>query len=98
MPTTYIKKILEATVYDVAHETPIQKMDSMSETLGNTVLVKREDLQPVHSFKLRGAYNKISKIPPAASTVSWRLRPETTPRALPWRPRHHHHAHHHAEH
>ncbi len=65
MPTTYIKKILEATVYDVARETPIQQMDSMSEALGNTVLVKREDLQPVHSFKLRGAYNKISKIPPA---------------------------------
>ncbi len=65
MPATYIKKILEATVYDVARETPIQKMDSMSAALGNTVLVKREDLQPVHSFKLRGAYNKISKIPPA---------------------------------
>ncbi len=65
MPATYIKKILEATVYDVAHETPIQKMDSMSTALGNTVLVKREDLQPVHSFKLRGAYNKISNLPTA---------------------------------
>lgn len=64
MATPYIKKILEATVYDVAIETPIQQMDSLSEDLSNTVLVKREDLQPVHSFKLRGAYNKISKIPP----------------------------------
>lgn len=65
MPTTYIKKILEAAVYDVAIETPLQQMESISEALGNTVLVKREDLQPGHSFKLRGAYNKISKIPAA---------------------------------
>lgn len=65
MLSSYIKRILEATVYDVAIETPIQLMNTMSTKLGNTVLVKREDMQPVHSFKLRGAYNKISKLSPA---------------------------------
>jgi len=62
MPSTYIKKILEASVYDVAVETPIHPMPLLSENVGNNVLLKREDLQPVFSFKLRGAYNKISKL------------------------------------
>ena len=58
----YVKKILEASVYDVAVETPLDDMPLLSESVGNRVLIKREDLQPVYSFKLRGAYNKISKL------------------------------------
>lgn len=62
MPDQYIKRILEASVYDVAVETPIHVLPLLSENLGNEVLLKREDLQPVFSFKLRGAYNKLSKL------------------------------------
>ncbi len=60
MPTSYIKKILNARVYDVAVETPLMPMTQMSKRTGNTVLLKREDLQPVYSFKIRGAYNKMA--------------------------------------
>ena len=56
----YLKMILNSRVYDVAIETPLVIADRLSERLGNTVWFKREDLQPVHSFKLRGAYNKIA--------------------------------------
>jgi len=59
----YIKKILTARVYDVAIESPLEAMNRLSRRLNNRVLLKREDLQPVFSFKLRGAYNKISKLP-----------------------------------
>ena len=59
MPQSYIKKILKARVYDVAIESPIDRMPLMSKRLDNEVLLKREDLQPVFSFKLRGAYNKM---------------------------------------
>ncbi len=59
----YIKKILSARVYDVAIESPLEVMNRLSRRLNNRVLLKREDLQPVFSFKLRGAYNKISKLP-----------------------------------
>ncbi|MCB1615468.1 MAG: threonine ammonia-lyase, biosynthetic [Pseudomonadales bacterium] len=62
MPQTYIKKILDARVYDVAIETPIDHAVFLSERLNNTVLIKREDLQPVFSFKLRGAYNKMCQL------------------------------------
>ena len=62
MLTEYIKKILEARVYDVAVETPINSLKFLSEQLNNNIYVKREDLQPVFSFKLRGAYNKIDKL------------------------------------
>jgi threonine dehydratase len=55
----YLKKILRARVYDVADETPLDDAPRLSARLGNRVLIKREDLQPVFSFKLRGAYNKI---------------------------------------
>ena len=65
MLTEYIKKILEARVYDVAIETPINSMGFLSEQLNNNILVKREDLQSVFSFKIRGAYNKIDKLSPA---------------------------------
>ena len=59
----YIKKILTARVYDVAIESPLETMPRLSRRLNNRVLLKREDLQPVFSFKLRGAYNKIASLP-----------------------------------
>ena len=59
----YIKKILTARVYDVAIESPLDVMNRLSRRLNNRVLLKREDLQPVFSFKLRGAYNKIASLP-----------------------------------
>jgi threonine dehydratase len=59
----YLKMILNSRVYDVALETPLVVADRLSERLANTVWFKREDLQPVHSFKLRGAYNKIARLP-----------------------------------
>lgn len=62
MPQSYIKRILDARVYDVARETPIHEASLMSRRLENTVWLKREDLQPVFSFKLRGAYCKMSRL------------------------------------
>ncbi len=62
MPAQYLKRILSARVYEVASESPLERADWLSERLGNTVLLKREDLQPVHSFKLRGAYNKMAHL------------------------------------
>jgi threonine dehydratase len=58
----YVKKILAARVYDVAIETPVQSAPLISKRIGNNVLLKREDLQPVFSFKLRGAYNKVAML------------------------------------
>ena len=55
----YLQKILTARVYDVAHETPLDLARSLSRRVGNQVFLKREDSQPVFSFKLRGAYNKM---------------------------------------
>lgn len=62
MPDRYIKKILEARVYDVAIETPLDEAKGLSERLNNRIMLKREDEQPVFSFKLRGAYNKLSQL------------------------------------
>lgn len=62
----YVKMIQEARVYDVAVETPLEPAARLSQRLGNTVLFKREDLQSVFSFKLRGAYNKLVRLPPDA--------------------------------
>lgn len=59
MPHAYIKRILNARVYDVARETPFDRAPLMSRRIGNEVWFKREDLQPVFSFKCRGAYNKM---------------------------------------
>ncbi|MCK5817702.1 MAG: threonine ammonia-lyase, biosynthetic [Psychromonas sp.] len=56
----YLKKILLAPVYELAIETPLQPLEKLSKRLNNTILLKREDLQPIHSFKLRGAYNKLA--------------------------------------
>ncbi len=63
----YVKDILSAKVYDVAVETPIEKAEVLSQRLQNTVLLKREDMQPVHSFKIRGAYNKMAGLTPEAA-------------------------------
>ena len=60
MPINYIERILKSRVYDVARETPLDPVPLLSARLGNAVFLKREDLQPVFSFKLRGAYNKIA--------------------------------------
>jgi threonine dehydratase len=59
----YVKKILGARVYDVAIDSSLDAMPRLSKRLENTVLLKREDLQPVFSFKLRGAYNKMAGLP-----------------------------------
>ncbi|MCU0711449.1 MAG: threonine ammonia-lyase, biosynthetic [Pirellula sp.] len=59
---TYLQKILNAQVYDVAIESALEKGTKLSQRLGNNVWLKREDTQPVRSFKLRGAYNKMSKL------------------------------------
>ena len=62
MPYKYIEKILRAKVYDVALETPLDCAQTLSLRLNNHVYLKREDLQPIFSFKLRGAYNKIATL------------------------------------
>src|SRR5690242_20086832 len=62
MTDNYIERILRARVYDVAHESPLEAAARLSRRLGNQVLLKREDLQPVFSFKLRGAYNRIAHL------------------------------------
>ncbi len=59
----YVDLIDRANVYDVAIESPLELAPNLSARLGNRVLLKREDLQPVFSFKLRGAYNKIASLP-----------------------------------
>ena len=64
----YLERILKARVYDVAIETPLEPAPKLSRRLGVEVLFKREDLQPVFSFKLRGAYNKIASLPAEAIT------------------------------
>ncbi|MDC3359144.1 threonine ammonia-lyase, biosynthetic [Pseudomonadales bacterium] len=66
MQNKYIKKILEADVYDVAIQSPMEQAQVLSERLESEVFLKREDLQPVFSFKLRGAYNKIRQLDAAS--------------------------------
>ncbi|MEW5248318.1 threonine ammonia-lyase, biosynthetic [Microbulbifer discodermiae] len=63
MPESYIKRILDARIYDVATETPLDVLGALSHRLHNRILLKREDLQPVFSFKIRGAYNKLLRLP-----------------------------------
>ena len=58
----FVERILKARVYDVAIESPLERATRLSKRLGNEILLKREDLQPVFSFKLRGAHNKISQL------------------------------------
>ncbi|MCC6869275.1 MAG: threonine ammonia-lyase, biosynthetic [Burkholderiales bacterium] len=66
MPIDYLQKILTAKVYDVAIESPLDDAVTLSQRLGQRVLLKREDAQAVFSFKLRGAYNKMAHLPAAA--------------------------------
>ncbi|ENM5813811.1 threonine ammonia-lyase, biosynthetic [Vibrio mimicus] len=58
----YLRQILRSPVYEVANVTPLQTMPRLSARIGNQVQIKREDRQPVHSFKLRGAYNMVSHL------------------------------------
>ncbi len=62
----YLQRILTAPVYDVAQETPLEEAPRLSARLGCTVLLKREDAQPVFSFKVRGAYNRMVRLDPEA--------------------------------
>jgi len=64
MHPDYLEKILNAQVYDVAIESPLELAPNLSARIGNRLLLKREDMQPVFSFKLRGAYNKIAQLSP----------------------------------
>jgi threonine dehydratase len=57
-----VKEPMLARVYDVAIKTPIEPAEALTKRLGGTVWLKREDLQPIHSFKLRGAYNKMASL------------------------------------
>ena len=65
MKIDYLERILTARVYEVAVETPLELAPALSGRLGNALLLKREDMQPVFSFKLRGAYNKMANLSPA---------------------------------
>src|SRR5512135_808657 len=67
MQERYIERILKARVYDVAIESPLEAAPRLSRRLGNRIWFKREDLQPVFSFKLRGAYNKIAHLSAATA-------------------------------
>ena len=62
----YLQRIEDASVYEVATETPLELAHSLSARLRNRIFLKREDLQSIFSFKLRGAYNKLTKLPRAA--------------------------------
>ena len=64
MSKSLIERILTARVYDVAIETPLDRARSLSTRLGNEIFLKREDLQPVFSFKLRGAFNRMFRLTP----------------------------------
>ncbi len=64
-PDAMLRLILTSRVYEVARETPLEPAARLSRRLQNEVLLKREDLQPVFSFKLRGAYNRIAHMPDA---------------------------------
>ena len=62
MHPDYLEKVLNAQVYDVASETPLDLAGNLSARVGNKISLKREDMQPVFSFKLRGAYNKMVRL------------------------------------
>ena len=64
MSNDYLKKILTARVYDVAQETPLELANTLSQRIDNRIYFKREDMQSVFSFKLRGAYNKMAHLTP----------------------------------
>ena len=70
----YLERIANASVYDVARETPLELAKNLSARFQNRIWLKREDLQPVFSFKLRGAYNKMSRLPPLARIAARKRR------------------------
>lgn len=82
----YLRQILRAPVYEVAMVSPFQEMPRLSARIGNQIQIKREDRQPVHSFKLRGAYNMVASLTdqqkhqaslrllPAITLKAWRCR------------------------
>ena len=92
----YLRTVLLSPVYEAARVTPLQTLKKLSERLGNHVSLKREDLQPVHSFKLRGAYHKIATLTQeqkergviAASAGNRKGAASTGVGALGWRPLH----------
>jgi threonine dehydratase len=65
-PDDYLERILNAQVYDAAVETPLELAANLSARIHNPIYLKREDMQPVFSFKIRGAYNKMAKLSPKA--------------------------------
>lgn len=65
MKNDYLERILSARVYDVAIESPLELAPALTARMNNTLLLKREDMQPVFSFKIRGAYNKMVRLSPA---------------------------------
>ena len=65
MKNDYLERILTSRVYDVAIESPLELAPNLSARMNNTLLLKREDMQSVFSFKLRGAYNKMALLKPA---------------------------------
>ena len=67
MSTGYLERVLKSRVYEIVRETPLSEMPLLSERLGNRVLLKREDTQPVFSFKVRGAYNRMVRLDGAAA-------------------------------
>ena len=67
----YLQQILTARVYDVAQETALDEAPNLSKRLNNRLLLKREDMQSVFSFKLRGAYNKMVKLSPEVLAISF---------------------------
>lgn len=62
MPESYIRRILNANIYDLVSETQVDEVPKLSQRFGNRISIKREDLQPVFSFKIRGAYNRMLKL------------------------------------
>mgnify|MGYP000113623005 CR=1 FL=1 len=78
-PADYLKKILNAKVYEVAQETPLERAPLLSARLKNDIYFKREDLQQVFSFKLRGAYNKMAQLTSAQRAISFSYRASNRP-------------------
>ena len=68
--STLLREILTSRVYEVARETPLDPAPRLSRRLDNDVLLKREDLQPIFSFKIRGAYNRIARLLPASARAA----------------------------
>ena len=66
----YLERSLTARVYDVAEESPLELAPGLSDRLANRLLIKREDMQQVFSFKVRGAYNKMVRLPPAVRSAT----------------------------